>query len=408
MRFPMVWLHSLLLLLATHLITAIGQSTTTILNPLPSVLANGYEGTEIQDVNDFCYLRRSNSGSNSVSGKMKLLSVKYLTNNLYDVTIWISGQQISKPGLLENLNITGINGPESEVTVYNSDPIEQPGQISLPDFVITFQSYGVEKGDETWLSHFQLTYTYTDGLEGSSSSSRSTTLGVGCLIVESSLSGYYWKTPVSNGNPIVSNDAPISSTTNAPSQTQGSCSPAPSFTDIQDVQDYCYLRRDDLSGNPDSNKMKLLGVRYMSDNLYNVTIWVSGQQINNPNLLEVLNITGIDGPESETTIYNSGSSGQLGQNSLPDFIATFQSYGVEKGDTTWLPHFQLTYTYTIDPNDPFSSSHDTTLGVGCLIADSSLGLLLENPRPNSKFDYLGLFKQCIRWFQLSWIWQCWI
>lgn len=260
----MVQLFYQLLLLSIISITAVSQYATTVLNPLPYALTGGYGGTNIQNVQDYCYLRRDSRSGNPDSNKMKLLNVKYLNDNLYNVTIWISGQQIRNPGLLESLSISEINGPEDRVTLYNPGFIDAPGEILLPDFITTFQSYGVEKNNTTWLPHFQLRYTYTDGLEGSLSSSHDITLGVGCMIVDSSLSGYYWETPASSTDPIVSNDFPTSNTINTPSQTRASYTPATPtapYTEIHDVQDYCYLRRDDRRRSPDSNKMKLLTVK---------------------------------------------------------------------------------------------------------------------------------------------------
>ncbi|GAV56458.1 hypothetical protein ZYGR_0EB00100, partial [Zygosaccharomyces rouxii] len=223
-------LYSLLLTVAPFVI-AFSGSTITSTSPSPIHLARRDE-IQVQDIHDACYGRSFVNSVSAFAQEMEVHDITYLGNNVYDVTIHVFGQISLAANLFQSLAITNINGPESELTVYSTDSACLLESLIPTDYIVTFQSYGVPKGDDIWLPRFQLEYTYGNDLPGVLASATKYSLTAGCVAEDSFLSGYYWRNPELPAHSTTSGGSLSTGTSNTAtgSSIQSSTSSAVSYS----------------------------------------------------------------------------------------------------------------------------------------------------------------------------------
>ncbi|GAV49877.1 hypothetical protein ZYGR_0R01200, partial [Zygosaccharomyces rouxii] len=118
--------------------------------------------------------------------------------------------------------------------------------------------------------------------------------------------------------------------------------------------------------------MEVTDVSYLGGNTYNVTIHVSGKINIASYLFRGLHVSDIDGPDSEVTLYSTTTPNLLNLLCPSDYTANFLVYGVEQGDTVWLPSFRLVYEYSNGLPGVLETVNQLELITGCLEVDSSL------------------------------------
>ncbi|CCD25300.1 uncharacterized protein NDAI_0E04830 [Naumovozyma dairenensis CBS 421] len=144
------------------------------------------------------------ANTNILKYYLDILNVEWLGNNLYEITIQVTGEEQIDLKYLYSLKIIGVQGPKSTIQLYGKN--ENTFLIDSPtNYTVTFQVYGGAKKDECniWLPNFQIQYEY---LQGDASKYQNTwkwgttsfDLSTGCTNYDNQMNsqtdfpGFYW------------------------------------------------------------------------------------------------------------------------------------------------------------------------------------------------------------------------
>ncbi|CDH11727.1 uncharacterized protein ZBAI_03513 [Zygosaccharomyces bailii ISA1307] len=140
-----------------------GTITTTSQIPTPS--SSGCAVTSLTPVCPDLNFNWHEDNTNTMHYTMDLVSVTWISSNLYEITIKVEGAEQIDLKYLWSLKVIGINGPESTHQLYGKN--ENTYLIDNPtDYTATFQVYGqAVEGDDckVEMPSFQIQYEYLQG-----------------------------------------------------------------------------------------------------------------------------------------------------------------------------------------------------------------------------------------------------
>ena len=99
---------------------------------------------------------------NIMSYSMDITDLSQVQDNLFEITIHVTGSQQIPLKYLYSLKVIGVNGPKSTVQLYGKN--ENTYLIDNPtDFTTTFEIYASLTDCQYWMSNFQIQFEYMQG-----------------------------------------------------------------------------------------------------------------------------------------------------------------------------------------------------------------------------------------------------
>ena len=160
---------------------------------------------------------------NIIHYTMDVTDVTQVQDNLFEITIHVSGEKQIPLKYLYSLKVIGVNGPKSTVQLYGKN--ENTYLIDNPtDFTVTFQVYATLTNCQWWMPNFQIQFEYMQGdasqywqtwIWGTSTFD----LGTGCNNYDNQghsqtdFPGYYWTFGLPSECPSASSIVATSSST---------------------------------------------------------------------------------------------------------------------------------------------------------------------------------------------------
>ncbi|GMM55712.1 hypothetical protein DAKH74_023280 [Maudiozyma humilis] len=99
---------------------------------------------------------------NIINYSMDITDISQVQDNLFEITIHVTGSQQIPLKYLYSLKVIGVNGPKGTVQLYGKN--ENTYLIDNPtDFTTTFEIYATLTDCQYWMSNFQIQFEYMQG-----------------------------------------------------------------------------------------------------------------------------------------------------------------------------------------------------------------------------------------------------